>query len=335
MRLLARILVVASLALIPATCGPPPGPTGAGRKTSAVNPDECGKFDINDAGRKLYAFLKATAELDMQVASLQREAKRTCLAMAEQLQLPAAQRNGSLKVVCSNVAREISEGLDQSFEGEYKMTVEYKPAVCTVDVDVAAKAAAECSASASADVNVTCEGTCGGTCNGTCEGTCAARNASGQCAGECQGTCRGECKGECRGSADVQAEASCKATAEIRANVNAECTDPVFETKWEEPRVKDPARLKRIDAALAVGIPRIGKIGAKVAGPVSKAVVTWAKATGELFGASRQLVKGLGDASVCVAAELAAAFEAIGRIQAEVSVTIEVSASISGSAGVN
>ena len=335
MRLLAKIMVVVSLAVIPATCGPAPGPKGPGRKSSAVNPDECGKFDINGAGRKLYAFLKATAELDMQVAALHRDAKRACLAMAAELNLPAKQRNGDLKFVCGNVAREIDQGLDQSFEGEYKMTVDYKPAVCTVDVDVAAKAAAECSASASADVQVTCEGTCGGTCNGACDGTCSARNASGQCAGECQGTCRGSCSGDCRGSADVQAEASCEASAEIHANVNATCTDPVFETKWEEPRVKDPARLKRIDAALAVGIPALGKIGAKVAGPVSHAVVTWAKATGELVAASGKLVEGLGAASVCVAAELAAAFEAVGRIQAEVSVTIEVSASVSGSAGVH
>jgi hypothetical protein len=299
-----------------------------------VQPDSCGKIDTNDAGRKLYAFLKASETLDKEVAGLYREAKRGCLAMAAELKLPAAQLEGDLAFVCKNVAKEIHDGLANGFEGEYKMTVKYEPAVCTVDVDVAAKAAVECTGSASVSADVRCEGSCSGTCNGTCEGACAASGAGGACAGECQGTCRGQCSGECHGSVDVEAEASCEASAEIRANVDATCTEPKFESTWEEPRAKDPARLKRIDAALAIGIPIIGKVWAKATGPTAKAIGTWVKATGELFESGGKLIKAVGDASVCVTGQIAAAFEAIARIQADISVTVEVSVSVTGSAGV-
>ncbi|HTM23486.1 MAG TPA: hypothetical protein VL172_23345 [Kofleriaceae bacterium] len=334
MRLLAKIMVVVSLAIIPATCGPPPGRPNQS-KPSAVQPDSCGKIDTNDTGRKLYAFLKASAALDGEVAGLYRDAKRACLAMAEKLQLPNEQRNGDLGFVCKNVAKEIHDGLANGFEGEYKMTVEYKPAVCTVDVDVAASATASCEGKAKADISVSCEGSCSGSCNGECEGTCAAKNASGQCAGQCNGTCKGSCSGSCQGSADVDAEVECKAAAEIDANINATCTDPVFETKWEEPRAKDPARLKRIDAALAIGIPAIGKIWAKATGPTAHAVASWVKATGQLAAASGKLVKSLGEAGVCVAGQITAAFEAMARVQADISVTVEVSVSVTGSAGVH
>src|SRR5688572_27859569 len=93
MRLLAKIMVVVSLALVPATCGPPPGRHNAG-KPSSVQPDSCGKFDTNDTGRKLYAFLKASAALDTEVAEMYRVAKRGCLAMAKVLELPDAQLQG-------------------------------------------------------------------------------------------------------------------------------------------------------------------------------------------------------------------------------------------------
>jgi hypothetical protein len=333
MRLLAKIMVVVSLALVPATCGPPAGRPG-GNKPSGVQPDSCGKFDTNDTGRKLYAFLKASAALDTEVAALYREAKRGCLAMAKELQLPADQLEGDLGFVCKNVAKEINDGLANGFEGEYKMTTTYTPAVCTVDANIAAEVTAECTGTAKADISVTCEGQCSGSCNGACEGTCATKNASGQCAGECQGTCKGSCSGSCQGSAEVEAEASCKASAEIDANISATCTEPKFETTWEEPKAKDPARLKRIDAALAIGIPIIGKVWAKATGPVATAVASWVKATGELVESSGKLVKNLGEAGVCVAGQITAAFEAIARVQADISVTVEVSVSVTGSAGV-
>jgi hypothetical protein len=296
-----------------------------------VNPDACGKIDVTPTGRRLYAFLRATAEMQKQVAAINRDAKRACLAMAAELKLPAAQLQGDTLFVCKNVAAAVREGLDAGMvTKEAKYEVIYKPAVCTVDLDVAAQATAECEARAQADVTVVCQGECRGTCTGECQGACATRGADGACAGECQGICRGRCEGGCDGAADVTGEATCEASGEIRANLSSTCTDPVIETRYEPAEVKDPVKFEQTQRAIAIGLPQLLIVLEKMRGPVAASFAVWGKTVGQLYNAGSKLVDELEDASVCVLAQIGAAFAAVAQVEVQIQITIEASVEVGG-----
>lgn len=307
-------------------------PMGGG-EASSVDPNTCGNYAASDAGHKLHAFLEATVTLQGVVDSTEQEMKGACAAMAEKLGISA---EGSTQDVCNAVVAEIQASLQGGLKAGAKLSVNYEPAVCTVNVEAAASASAECQGNASADVAATCSGTCSGTCEGTCDGTCkgAAGNggAKGQCNGTCEGTCEGSCSGDCQGHASVEGDASCKASGEIKANVEAECTEPKLDIGFEAGVVVDKAKVDRAVAALKAGLPAILKLQAKVKGPVMAAFTTWAASARELAGAGMSLVSSLGDQAMCVSGQIAAAAGAIANIQASIDVQVEVSASVSTSA---
>ncbi len=328
------VLVVLSLVGCPPPQGGKTTPEG-GAATRPVRPDACGKIDTTDAGRKMYAFLVATANLDRQVTDLNRTAKRACLAMAAELKLPDAQIKGDTAFVCKNVATAIRDNLAAAGQvsQEAKFEVVYKPAECTVNMDVAAEVTAQCQAQAIANVSVMCQGTCSGTCAGDCVGTCAVKGPDGKCAGQCQGTCKGSCSGSCDGSADVQADVECEAAAEIRANVEATCTDPVTEVRYTPTQYKDPEKAAMVERAVQKGLPGLLLVAAKIQGPVAQAVATWGRATVQLFQAGGKVVDALGDAAACVLIEIGAAFQAVARIEVEVQITVEASVEVGGACG--
>lgn len=333
---LRPVLLLCSLLLLGACPTPAPqaagngsGPAGRGGQSGGVQPDACGKIDDSDVGRKAYAFLQASAELDKASIELEGTVHEACVRMAQELQIST---DGDTSVLCDRVSEELNASLEVSVSQEQRLVTRTKPAVCTTELDFAAEVAATCEASARADISVRCEGYCGATCNGACDGQCSVKAADGTCAGSCDGTCQGSCTGSCQGSGSVTASAECKASAEVRASIRTTCTEPEVEVVTENVTVVDASRLQRAIQAIEVGMPVLLKSAAK-AKIVAKAFVIWSKTAVSLAGASGRLFKDLGARGVCVGIQLAAAVAASANISARIDVSIQVSAKVSASAG--
>lgn len=326
-----RLSFISCLAALCITCGPPPKGTGpGGGGSTAVNPDACGTINTSDVGRRLYAFLQASAELDRATLQLEGSVHDACRRMAVELQVSP---DGDIRTVCKRASEALEANLQVSVSQETRLVTKYDPPVCTTDIDFTASVVAECEARVAADVSVTCEGSCGGTCSGACDGTCqGSSQAGGECNGVCQGTCRGRCSADCQGYADVEASAECKASAEIRANVNTTCTEPQVRVVQEQVTVVDDAKFQMAMRAIDAGMPTMLQV-AKKAELTLRATGLWFRTLGNLVKSSGDLVAQLGERGVCVGGQLAAAFAAAAQVEARVSVSIEVSAEVSASAG--
>jgi hypothetical protein len=311
--------------------GVPSFPGGSGK----VDPNTCGNYAASDAGRKLKAFLEATVQLEVAVKNTENYLLDTCKLMAPDLGV--ADVSGDTKTVCTRVKDALAEHMKLGIKAESKLTLDYKPAVCEVNVQAAAEVAAQCEAKASADIAVRCEGSCQGTCSGTCEGTCEGSagtgGSGGECNGQCEGQCQGSCSGGCEGHAQVEADASCQAKAEVSASVEATCTEPELNVAFENEVVLDKTKLEAAVAAIKKGLPRILSVSAKVGGPIMAAFKTWAKTANQLKSAGRDLYNSLGDQALCVSGQIGAAVGMLANIQVSLEVQVEVSASVSGSAG--
>lgn len=330
---LRNALLLSSLVLFVGCPTPPPagpgGGGGGGGTSKGVQPDACGKLDGTDVGRKAYAFLQASAELDAASIELEGTVRKACVRMAEELQIAT---DGDTETLCTRVSEELNASLEVSVSQEQRLVTRTKPAVCTTELDFAAEVVATCEAKIQSDISVRCEGQCGATCNGACDGTCSATAADGSCAGTCDGVCQGGCTGSCEGSGSVTASAECKASAEVRAGIRTTCTEPEVEIVTENVTVVDASRLNRAIAAIKVGVPVLLSSAAK-AKIVAKAFVHWSKTAISLAGASGKLFKDLGARGVCVGIQLAAAVAASAKISARIDVSIKVSAKVSASAG--
>ncbi len=327
-----RILLPFAILLF-ATCTPipggPAGPGGLGGGGGGINPNACGKISTSDVGRKVHAFLTASAELDSASIKLENSVKTACVRMAQELQIVTT---GNTEEVCGRVTQELEASLQVSVSQEQRLVTRTEPPVCTTEIDFAAGIVAECEASVSADVHIRCDGYCGATCNGVCNGTCSSVNGDGSCAGTCDGTCEGSCSGSCQGSASVDASAECKASAEVRASIHTECTEGKVVVVMENVTVIDASRLDRAVKAIEVGMPTLLQVGAK-AKLVGGAFVNWSKTAVSLAASSGALVSDLGASSICVGLQLAGAVAASADISARIDVSISVSASVSASAG--
>lgn len=209
----------------------------------------------------------------------------------------------------------------------------------------------------------TCTGSCSGTCHGTCEGTCTVRDDAGDCVGECSGTCtgtcdadcsgsctgtctsdvtatcEGECTGECsatweaecNGEANVTANADCEAACDARANATATCTEP--EVTITGVGVPDPADQARIDAlvtTLGENYPALLQAQARIQYALAPSLDAFVSS---VEGAATSLADAGVQAGACMVVAVDVVTEAAGRIDASVSVTVEVSASVSASGG--
>ena len=331
MKGLARACLGVCLVALVASCPPPKGGTGGGGGGGGavgINPDSCGTINTSNVGRKLYAFLVASAELDRASLELENTVRDACVRMNTELGAPTT---GDTKTVCMRAKQELEANLQVSIKTEKRLVTKYTPPVCKTDVDFSAGFAAECEGRARADVSVTCEGRCGGTCNGACDGTCSAGTAA-QCTGQCSGTCRGRCSGSCEGYANVEASAECKASAEIRATTRTTCTPAKTEIVQQDVTVVDATKWNKAMAAINAGVPVLLTAGKKLE-LAGRALVLWVTTGASLVKASGQLAGELGQKGACVAAQLVAVVAATANIQARFSVSIEVSASVSASAG--
>ncbi len=321
--ILAAFLTVTALAACP---GKVPGVPGRGG--SKVDPDSCGNYAASDAGRKLKAFLKATASLETRVTETAKVVKQSCIIMGEKLQMASTELNGETDVVCARVITRIQDNLKVGLKANASLKVEYKPAVCKVDMRASAKAAAECEGKAEADIKATCEGRCNGTCSGGCEGKAGTGGNSGQCDGVCKGTCEGSCEG----SANVEASASCRAEAEVDASLNVECSEPEFKVEAEASAIVDTSKIEMTISALREGMPQIFSVQARLK-PLQRAVATWATSSAELAASANDLAASFKDQALCISGQIAAAASMVTNIKASVSVSVEVSASASGTVG--
>jgi hypothetical protein len=305
-----------------------------GGAASRVDPNTCGNYAASDAGRKLKAFLQATTDLNDAVIRTEQVVKTSCVMMGEELGMAPGQLSGKTRDVCALVINTIKENLKVSLKAGAQLTVDYKPAVCQVNIDAAARAAAECEAKAQGDVQVTCSGQCEGTCSGTCAGECHGKTgAGGKCEGHCQGTCQGSCSGGCVGNADVKASAECKAQAEVRASVDVECTPAEVNISARAGVIIDTAKAELTIRALKRGLPEILSVRARLK-PLQAAVITWASSAKNLVDAGGELVRSFGDQALCISGQLAAAARMIGSINASIEVSVSVSVSASGSSGI-
>jgi hypothetical protein len=326
-RVCLAVGLIAALAACPPAKG---GGSGAGGGAAAINPDGCGKINTSAVGRKLYAFLVASAELDRSSLELETSIREACIRMANDLGVSAA---GTTKEVCLRAKTELDANLKVSVRTEQRFVTKYTPPVCKTDIDFTAGFVAECEARASADVNIQCEGRCGGTCNGACDGTCqGSTGTGGTCNGTCSGTCRGDCSGSCEGYANVEASAECKASAEIRATTRTTCTPAKTEIVQENVTVVDATKWNKAMAAINNGLPAILTASKKLE-LVGKALVLWVQTGASLVKSSGQLANQIGNAGACVVTQLVGVVAAATQIEARISVSVEVSASVSGSAG--
>lgn len=132
--------------------------TGGG----GVNPNGCGNYATTNIGKKIKAFLEASVALDKAVSDLENHVKLACEAMGKELKM--GDLSGDTEKVCKAVAAKLDATLKAAVKAEAKLDIEYKPAVCTVDASVEARAEAECAGSGST-------GTGGSQAEGACAGS--------------------------------------------------------------------------------------------------------------------------------------------------------------------
>lgn len=306
-----------------AACPPPKGGAGGGGGggTSAINPEGCGTINTSTAGRKLYAFLVASAELDRASMELEGTVHDACRRMAEDLGTSPV---GSTQELCARVAADLQANLQVSVRTEKRLVTRHTPPVCRTSIDVTAGFVAECEASAAADVNVQCNGRCDGTCSGGC--------STALVGGQCAGTCSGRCSGSCDGYANVDASAECKASAQIRSTTRTECTEPKVEVVQQDVTVVDASKFDRAMAAINHGLPQLLRAQRRLE-LAGHALGQWVSTGASLAASAGDLVGQIGQQGVCVAGQLAGVVAASANIQARFSVSIEASAQVSASAG--
>jgi len=291
----------------------PNGVPGSG----GVDPNACGGYaSMNDAGRKLHAFLEATKTLQTATTAMMVEVKASCDSMGKELGLADADMTGDAKATCDKVMGIIENNLKVAVKGKAAFKLVVKPAVCKVDVSLSASAAASCEGSASANVSAKCSGQCGGKCDGTMSG----------------GVCSGKCEGDCQGAADVTASAQCKAAAEVKANADVSCTPPELTVTLDASLVIDKPKAQQTLEALKKGLPGIFTIKAKLF-PLTAAVKSYVTSATELASAGAGLANSFKDQALCIGGQIKAVASASTQIQANVNVSVSVSASASGSVG--
>lgn len=324
------LFIAACAAAVIALTGCPGGAKIPGQGGSGVDPNTCGNYAASDAGRKLKAFFEATVKLDAEAQRVVNIVGESCAIMGKELGMADGELKGEPKGVCDRVFARLNDDLKVSVKADAKLKVEYKPAVCTIDLQASASAAAQCEAKAEADIAVTCNGTCSGTCEGTCKGA-AGTGGSG---GNCDGVCEGSCRGGCDGTADVNASAECRAQAEVNASVDMQCTEPEFTAEFEASAIVDASKAEKALNAIRVGFPKIFAVKARLK-PLQAATKTWAKTAGDLAAAGRDLASSFQDQALCITGQIKAAFDAVARVNVSIEVSVEVSASASGTAGTN
>jgi modification target Cys-rich repeat protein len=303
-----------------------PGPLGGA--SGMVDPNTCGNYSASEAGKRFKNFLLALQDLQKETEETVKIVKQSCVILGTEIGMVPADLEGETKEVCARVYGEVDKNMKVVVKGKAAFKLEHKPAVCTVDVGMTAKAAAECEGKASADVGAKCSGTCRGKCNGTCAG----KAGTGGNAGECNGECKGTCEGKCEGHADVNASAQCKAQASVKAHADIKCTEPEVKVTLDAKLVVDKSKAEKMVKGFTAALPKIFSVKARLE-PMKFAAQNVLTAASELKDMGPKFVNSFKDQAMCITGQVGAAVKAATSIQANVSVSVEVSASASGSVG--
>ena len=343
----SRFLVAAVVVMLAACGGKLPGgggvtggdklpgggdvPGGLGGSSGMVDPNTCGNYAAMEGGARLKAFLEAVADLDKQAQETVAVVRTSCKMMGKELGMPDGDFPDSMeaKDVCAKVWGAYHDAFKVGLKSKAALKIQYKPAVCRVDVQATAEVAAKCEGKASADVGATCSGTCKGKCEGTCAGGAKAGGGGAAGGGECNGQCKGTCKGECEGHADVKASGQCKAKAQASANADVKCTEAELKVTLDAKLVVDKSKAEMVVKALQNGVPKLLSVKARMA-PLQAAVETTVSTAKELKDMGPKFVNSFKDQAMCITGQIGAAVKAATSIQANVSVSVEVSASASG-----
>ncbi|HWO22912.1 MAG TPA: hypothetical protein VNO30_29330 [Kofleriaceae bacterium] len=303
-------------------------PAGLGGSSGMVDPNTCGNYAAMEGGARLKAFLNAVQDLSVATEETVKVVKQSCIMLGQELGMTEADLQGETKEICAKVYGTIDSNMKVAFKAKAALKITYKPAVCRVNVEATAKVAAECEGKASADIGASCSGTC----RGKCDGQCSAKAGTGGNAGECAGQCSGTCRGQCEGHADVKASAQCKAQASVKAQASMECTEPELKIDVDAKLVVDKAKAEMTVKALKNGLPKLLSIKARME-PIKYAAEAVVSSAKELKDMGPKFVNSFKDQALCISGQVAAAFNAATKIQANVSVSVEVSASASGTVG--
>lgn len=307
-------------------------PGGLGGSSGMVDPNTCGNYAGTEAGARLKAFLEAVTDLQKQTQETVEVVKTSCKMMGKELGMTDADFPDGMetKDICAKVWGAYNDNMKVAVKSKAAFKIQYKPAVCRVNVQATAEVAAKCEGKASADVGATCSGTCRGTCEGTCAGGAKAGSGGASGAGQCNGQCSGTCKGKCEGHADVKASGQCKAKAQAQASADMDCTEPELKITLDAKLVVDKSKAEQTLKAMQAGLPKLLSVRARLQ-PLQAAVETTVSTAKELKDMGPKFINSFKDQAMCISGQVAAAVNAAMSIQANINVSVSVSAEAHGS----
>lgn len=241
---------------------------------------------------------------------------------------------------------------------------------CSGSCDMSASAKCDGECHGTCDANI--KGTCSGKCNGKCDGKATTGGASGaSCAGTCEGKCdaqvQAECTGKCGGSCKLKAKAKCEGTCngdcsvqmkapkcngevkppEMSADCKASC-NAHMESKMDCTPAKvgyvitgaaDAKLAATLQGTIEKNFPLILKVAVgmgeraiKTAGEAATAVTDVSGSIDVIAKTSANPALTTGAITACVAEPFKAAGSAAAGMKANVNVSFEAKASVSGSA---
>jgi hypothetical protein len=141
------------------------------------------------------------------------------------------------------------------------------------------------------------------------------------------------CEGNASTGTDgAAASAECRAAGDVHAAAHTECTEPEVEVVQQDVTIVDATKFQAAVAAINTGLPQLLKVQRRleVAG---KSLETWADSGASFAAELGGLVAQLGEKSLCVAGQINNVVNQSAEIQGRLTVSVEVTASVSASAG--
>jgi hypothetical protein len=196
---------------------------------------DCGTIATGDVGisgdARIDGFFTAVGTLNGAVGQIKADfdANIAALAGLYNIDVSAGIDGAAVDKVIAAIKAEVTANVSGGLK------VDYKPAECKANINVAVKAQAQCEAKAKCDVQATpgevsvkCEGQCSGSCDAECSGTatCAVEAPSVSCTGSCEGSCQldvaASCTGTCHGTCSGKCDGNCSAT-DAQGNCTGHC----------------------------------------------------------------------------------------------------------------